>query len=469
MRRSRLSSEMSGIAGRVIGETESLCPVCLRRVPARNVVDGDDVYLEKSCRDHGYYKTLIWRGAGSYVEWGRHGEELGSPARRHTLTNRGCPYDCGLCPSHLAETCVTIMEVTPVCNLACPVCFAGTAERPESIPSLDVIGGMYRAAISAGVKCPIQLSGGEPTTRDDLSQIVAMGREIGFEHIQVNTNGIRIAEDIKYLEGLKRAGLSVIYLQFDSTTDDIYLRIRGRELLQVKLRAIQNCAEVKLGVILVPTLVADSNLHQVGDIVSFAKSWIPVVKGIHFQPITYVGRYPSPPPHNERVTIPDVLFALEGQTGGEIRVQNLSPRRRKESYCSFGGFFVLSEEGELMAVSGDKKGAAQCSRSCQVKLLPYEQARRFVGQRWRFSEEDAGSPVVRPGSWESFYRRARTHYLSITCMPFQDAWSIDLERLKRCCTHVVTPARQIVPFCAYYLTDTEGRRLHRPSGGRDVS
>jgi len=362
------------------------------------------------------------------------------------------------------------MEVTPVCNLACPVCFASAGERPESIPSLDVIGGMYRtAAISAGTTCSVQLSGGEPTTRDDLPQIVAMGREIGFEHIQVNTNGIRIAEDIKYLEDLKQAGASVIYLQFDGTTDDIYLRIRGRELFQIKLRAIQNCAEVKMGVILVPTLVADVNLHKVGDIVSFAKSWIPVVKGIHFQPVTYVGRYPSPIPHNERVTIPDVLFALEGQTGGEIRAQNLSPRRRKESYCSFGGFFVLSEGGELMAVPGKKQGSAQCSKSCQAKPLPYEQARRFVGQRWRFSEEDAVSPIVRTGSWQSFYQRARTHYLSITCMPFQDAWSIDLQRLKRCCTHVVTPARRIVPFCAYYLTDTEGRRLHILNGGRDVS
>jgi 7,8-dihydro-6-hydroxymethylpterin dimethyltransferase len=44
-------------------------------------------------------------------------------------------------------------------------------------------------------------------------------------------------------------------------------------------------------------------------------------------------------------------------------------------------------------------------------------------------------------------------------MAFQDAWNIDLERLQRCCVHVATAQGKLIPFCSYYLTDGNGRRL----------
>lgn len=443
-----------------LGETQSLCPACLRRIPASKVGEDGNVYLEKTCPEHGSYRTLIWRGVESYVEWGRHGEELGSPQKRLTDKDLGCPYDCGLCPEHKAESCVVLMEVTHRCNIHCPVCFASSNEKSAYHPDGTAIKRMYKTILdSAGEKCPVQLSGGEPTIRDDLPQIVAMGKEMGFEHIQVNTNGVRLAEDKEYLHKLKENGASVIFLQFDGTTEDVYLHTRGKELLAAKLKAIENCAQVEIGVILVPTLIPGVNMHQIGDIVELAKSWIPVVKGIHLQPISYFGRYPFPPADEDRVTIPDVLLALEEQTHGEIKIEHFSPRRRKESYCSFGGFFVLTEENELVSVAHPSRPPESVDGLRQAKEEPYVQARRFVSQKWRFHEGDPGGDESRPGSLESFFTRARTHCLSITCMPFQDVWNIDLDRLQRCCTHMVTAAEKIVPFCSFYATDIEGRRL----------
>jgi len=136
----------------------------------------------------------------------------------------------------------------------------------------------------------VQLSGGEPTIRDELPTIIVTGKEIGFYHIQVNTNGIRIAQDKEYLERLKESGADLIYLQFDGVSDDVYRTIRGRNLFDLKVRAISNCAEVKIGVVLVPTVIPNVNLHQLGEIVQFAKKWIPTVKGIHFQPVSYFGQ-----------------------------------------------------------------------------------------------------------------------------------------------------------------------------------
>jgi len=444
----------------ILGETASLCPVCLERVHARKVSEHGNVYLEKTCAQHGEYRALIWRGADSYERWGASGVDLGSPAVRLTASREGCPYDCGLCPAHKAETCVAIMEVTLECNLRCPVCFASAGERDGDTPALEDIRAVYKTILrSAGPSCPVQLSGGEPTVRDDLPRIVAMGKEMGFNHIQVNTNGLRISEDIEYLRALKAAGASIIYLQFDGLTDDVYVRMRGRGMFSVKLKAIENCAEVGIGVLLVPVLVPGVNLHQVGDMMRLAKSWVPVVKGLHLQPISYFGRYPSCPDDDVRLTIPDVLAAIEEQTGGEMKSLDFAPRRRKESYCAFGGLFVLNEEDELVAMTRFDRPPDGLGGMGQMKKQPYEQARHYVTQKWRYVETPQGRVEARPGSWQSFFERARTHYLSVTCMPFQDIWNLDLDRLTRCCTHVAAWDGRVVPFCAYYVTSSDGVRL----------
>jgi hypothetical protein len=46
-------------------------------------------------------------------------------------------------------------------------------------------------------------------------------------------------------------------------------------------------------------------------------------------------------------------------------------------------------------------------------------------------------------------------------MAFQDAWTLDLDRLRQCHIHVVAPDRRVIPFCAYNLTSRDGRALYR--------
>jgi len=39
----------------------------------------------------------------------------------------------------------------------------------------------------------VQLTGGEPCLRDDLLDIIKICKEEGIEHVQLNTDGIRLA------------------------------------------------------------------------------------------------------------------------------------------------------------------------------------------------------------------------------------------------------------------------------------
>lgn len=446
---------------KLLGNTYSLCSVCLSKIPARNISDGKHIYLEKTCPDHGLQRVLIWRGAKTYQKWGDFGKEIGSPKERLTETIKGCPHDCGLCPTHKAATCIAIMEVTSRCNLRCPVCFANSNET-DNDHDFSVIKGMFETLFDAVGPCPIQLSGGEPTVRDDLPQIAELGQQTGFQHIMVNTNGIRIAEDIGYLVNLKHSGVDTIYLQFDGVTNDIYSHIRNKALLETKLQTLRNCAQIEMGVVLVPTLVPGINDHQIGDIIQLAKKWMPTVKGVHFQPVSYFGRYPKEPKNKDRLTIPDILKAIEDQTREEIKRQNFVPRKRRESYCSFAGLFVLMNDGKLFPTTNFGSDQSVIGGLGHFVEPPDKHVWQFLKTHWRFIPPQ-NKPIQKPkaGSLQELFERARTHCLSISCMPFQDIWNIDLDRLQRCCTHVITPDRRLVPLCAYYVTDTSGHRLYQ--------
>jgi len=462
--------------GQIIGRTESLCPECLARIPAVRVEQEGDVYLRKRCSQHGNYQVIIWRGdAESYTEWEQFARDGDSPIKTLRTAEKGCPYDCGLCPSHQVDACTMVMEVTSECNLNCPICFANAGKGSPYEPDIDTVIEMYRTVMDTVGRCTIQLSGGEPTLRDDLPQIVSLGQEMGFNHILVNTNGIRLAKDRDYLKRLKNSGLSAVYLQFDGVSDDVYRFIRGADLFYLKNMAIDNCLEQKIGVILVPVLIPGVNTHQVGDIFRFAKTRIQIVKGIHFQPISYLGRYPTPPSDKDRITIPEVISALIEQTGGELKKEDFLPRWVKSSHCSFSGLFALAQDGRLLPLNNISRKSAVQGRFREQ--TPEETSRHFMSQYWRFhgqqARQDSDSCCgsisrifkTQTESGTYIYSRILTHGLTISCMPFQDVWNIDLERLKGCCGHVVTPGRQIMPFCSLYLTNAHGERLYK--SGKD--
>src|SRR5260370_6691376 len=100
--------------------------------------------------------------------------------------------------------------------------------------------------------------------------------------------------------------------------------LRGEpDILAQKLRALDRLAEIGANVVLVPAVDRFVNLHEVGAIVSFGMQH-PAVRGINFQPAFQSGRHGESDPM-QRLTIPDILTALEEQTGGTLLVSDFVP------------------------------------------------------------------------------------------------------------------------------------------------
>ena len=447
--------------GQVLVKTASVCPVCLKRLPAERVAYGDEVYLEKTCPEHGFFKTILWRGLPEYPSWMR--EKIPNhPQKPLTQTRNGCPFDCGLCAEHRQEPCCVLLEVTQRCDLGCPVCFASSGESASIDPDLSIVRLWYQRMLDAGGPFNVQLSGGEPCLRDDLPEIIQMGRQMGFTYFQVNTNGLRIAEDLSYLQKLKDAGLNVAYLQFDGTEPQIYQTIRGKDVLSQKNKAIENCQKLHLGVVLVPTIVPGVNDHNLGGIIRFALDHYPVIRGIHYQPVSYFGRYPKQPHNADRITIPELLSAMETQTKGLVHVDDFHPKGSENSYCSFMSSYLIQPDGSLQTI---KPKETACCHPPEDARIGVRRSREFVAKHWVYHDPPKKLPPsnLSLGGWDAVLERARTHSFSISGMAFQDAWNLDLELLQDCCIAIAAPNGDLVPFCAYNLTNTQGQAIYRPT------
>ena len=451
-----------------LGDTQSLCPVCLKRLPARRVPEGDTVRLTRTCPEHGEFRVPVWVGEPALSSWRR--PKKPSPPNPEGAAGKGCPFDCGLCPQHSQHTCTALVEITARCDLGCPVCFASSgqdAAGPEETP--EQLGRRFRELRARAGSCNLQLSGGEPTVRGDLENIVREAVKAGFAFVQLNTNGIRLGREQGFAERLAGAGLSSVFLQFDGS-DAACAALRGRPLLAEKLAAVKACEKAGLGVVLVPTLARGVNDAECGDILRLALSLGPTVRGVHFQPMAAFGRHPGQ--GSERgmhgPTLPEVLSMLVSQSGGLLKISDFHPPGCEHSLCSFSGTFLRQDGGGLPPVSGG--GCCEPAPTAQTPtaLEGALKSRAFTARQWAAPANDPApaAPGALTDDLDRFLAQSGTrNRFSISCMAFQDAWAIDLERAQGCCIHVLAPDGALVPFCLYNLTSATGRALHRGNHG----
>ncbi|MCQ2452688.1 MAG: radical SAM protein [Oscillospiraceae bacterium] len=430
----------------IFERTESVCPVCLKKLSAYLAEKPKGIFLQKTCQVHGRYSTWVWEGdRTSYLAWETGNKKKDSiPGGR--APEKGCPYDCGLCTEHVREGCCVLLEVTHRCNLHCPVCFASAGERVEADPTQEKLGQLMDLLMERGGPFNLQLSGGEPTVRDDLPEILALAKSKGFHYFQLNTNGIRLAEEKGYAEKLKMAGLSSVFLQFDTLSDKVNRVLRGRPLLMKKLAAIRACERAGLGVVLVPVIVPGLNDNEIGDLLRFAQKSMPTVRGVHFQPISYFGR--CLPPEDRRITIPFMLRAIQKQSHGRMKASDFKGGGAENPYCSFKASYLVKADGKLQLLKAEN--GCCCGTTSQ-------KSRESVARQWT----GAGKNKAEPGTMDALIQDTLNHTLAISGMLFQDCYNLDLNRLKRCYILEADERYGMVPFCAYNLTDSGGESLYR--------
>ena len=420
----------------VIRNTRSVCPVCLKNLPAElDQLEDGTVILRKSCPEHGSFQVPVWRGRLDFLSWCQGSEPLG---REEGLS---CPGNCGICPEHDSGSCCVLLEITKRCNLRCRFCFADGGCGAQD-PDMETLKENIRDIVCQCGHPLLQLSGGEPTMRDDLPELVRYAKDSGCSYVQLNTNGIRLAEDTDYARALSQAGLDIVFLQFDGTDDEIYQYLRGRPLLAQKLEAIKVCTELCIGVTLVPTVVKGINDQNLGDLIRLAQKLAPGVRGIHFQPVSYFGRYQETPCADDRYTLDQLMADISIQAG--IPLKSFQPSRCDHPLCGFHACFLIESDGSLRPLSTHSSGSRGCARD----------NREYVARHWRRPPPEPKPDLSEEMDFDTFLYRMRQESLTLSAMAFQDAMNLNIERLHRCSLHVYDRSA-VKPFWANYLTPME--------------
>jgi 7,8-dihydro-6-hydroxymethylpterin dimethyltransferase len=290
-------------------ETDSLCPVCVKEA-RRAILNGNEpiehlihdkpgeikalihekdgrIVMEKTCPQHGHFEDVISVDPAFLKRL----EDL-FPGRDVVMTPDAL-HNHGSSTVKYGRGGVLTVDLTNRCNMMCDPCFMDANQVGyvhelawEEITKIldDSINVRPRRQMS------IQFSGGEPTLSPYFLDAISYARKVGYFAVQCATNGLRFAEEPGFAQKAKDAGLRMAYLQFDGVTNAANSHRKIKNLYDVKLRAIEECAKAGIDVILVVTLVNGVNNDQVGPIVEFAVENADKITVISFQPVSFTGR-----------------------------------------------------------------------------------------------------------------------------------------------------------------------------------
>jgi 7,8-dihydro-6-hydroxymethylpterin dimethyltransferase len=432
--------------------TRSICPVCKRVIDAEVNVRHNRVILRKRCPEHGEFEALVYSDAETYVAQQRFNKPGTLPLGLQTEVDEGCPLDCGICPAHKQHTCLGIIEVNSACNLDCPVCFADSGRHHSDHFSLtrDQVARMLDVFVKAeGEPEVIQFSGGEPTIHPEILDFVAMARERGIRIVMVNTNGIRLARDRGFVRKLAALGAHV-YLQFDGLEEATHLAMRGRDLRDLKARALEHCAAEGVGVTLVAAVERDVNDHELGAIVRAGVEH-PAVNSVVLQPVTHAGRHDIFDPL-AGLTNADVIDALAQQLPEWFRRSDFVPVPCCFPTCRSMAY-ALVDDGRLVPFT----------RMLDIEdQLDYLANRVTPDRALRAALERMFSSSATPGAERALLacescgidlsaalRDLERKVFMVVAQDFQDAYTLNVRQLMKCCVAEIVPDGRIIPFCAY--------------------
>jgi hypothetical protein len=469
----------------VIDTTKTICPECKLIIDGTLYRDGDFVMIRKRCPEHGLTIEKYWEDYEMYMKMRKYdydGRGLDNPD--YPNEGKNCPFDCGICERHKSHSGLINVVVTNRCHLACYYCFFFAKDgEPIYEPTLAELERMFRKLRSQKpiASNAIQLTGGEPTLRPDLLEIVRKAKEAGFDQIQLNTTGINLGLDPELLVRLRYEGVSTLYMSFDGVSK----RANPKNHWEVPL-ALGAARKAGMGLVLVPAVIRTANDHELGPIINFALNNLDVVRAVNFQPVSLVGKMPTGQRERQRITIPGAIKLIEKQTNGVVSREDwfsvpytgginkfLEALTGEYKYdlsthfaCGAATYLFLDEGNRVLPVTRfvDAAGLVEHLQSSademqgkggiERKLIAVKAlagALKFIDKEKQPKSVNFGNLLKGILTRHDFNSMAELQMktLFLGMMHFQDEYNYDIKRVEKCEVHYTLPDGRVIPFCTF--------------------
>lgn len=430
--------------------TKSLCTSCLTLVDTKIVFQDNKVWMLKHCKEHGDMKSMISDDVAYYKQLRNYNKQSEMPLKFNTKVHYGCPYDCGLCTDHEQHSCLTIIEVTDRCNLSCPTCYANSSPNYGRHRTLEEIEKMFDVVVAnEGEPDVVQISGGEPTVHPDFFKILDIAKSKPIKHLMLNTNGIRIAKDIHFVEKLATYMPDFeIYLQFDSFKPEVLQKLRGEDLSEVRKKAIAHLNQFNISTTLVITLQKGENDDEIGQIIEYALKQ-KCVRGVTFQPTQVAGRNDNYDDTSGRITLTEVRRKIYQQFPLFSPEDLIPVPCNPDALCMA---YALKVDGDVFPMTHLINPEDLLNNSKNTIVFEHDEKLKThmlnlfsTGISVDCAEGELNElmcclPRVQSDSlhYDNLFR--------ILIMNFMDAHDFDVRAVKKSCVHIVSDKMKIIPF-----------------------
>lgn len=469
----------------VLERTKTVCPECKLIVDGTIYKDSENVMIRKFCPEHGWTIEKYWEDYDMYIKmknYNYYGRGFDNP----NYVNKGenCPFDCGICERHKSHTGLANVVITNRCHLSCWYCFfyakEGEAIYEPTRDELDRIFTVLREQKPIPANA-LQITGGEPTMREDLVQIVGMAKKAGFDQIQLNTTGINLGANPEMAVQLKHAGVSCLYMSYDGVSK----RANPKNHWEAP-STLEACRKANLGIVLVPTVIRTINDHELGNIINFALNNNDVIKAVNFQPVSLVGRMPSRLREKQRISIPGAIKLIEEQTEGVITKEDwfsvpyvgginrfIEALTGEYKYdlsihfaCGAGSYVFQDPDGKIIPLTrfvdatgllehlqnavNEMGGKSKLERKL-IALKAMAGMRRYIDSEKQPKSVNFTNLLMSVIFKHDFATMGKFQLKSLFLgmMHFQDEYTYDIKRVEKCDIHYAMPDGRVLPFCTF--------------------
>jgi uncharacterized radical SAM superfamily Fe-S cluster-containing enzyme len=320
-----------------------MCRMCREIVPARVFFRDGQVWQESLCPTCKNEPALIAADQQWYLSHAVEAMPDRAPLSCSIPPKNGCPHNCGPCTWHASPCQLPVFSITNDCELRCPICFTyNRADRVYHVSLAEMQKTVDWIVAASGRVDLINLTGGEPTRHPQLLDILRICQRPEIGRITMNSNGLRLAEDYSLCGQLAELGVYVI-LSLNTFAPAVSTRLHGRDLTDIKRRAIENLDRAGVRMTLLNVMIRGENETAIAGIADLIRKHENILS-LTVQTMTYTGQGGGQFVKQRHIPVDEAAKIVAKQFGGELSSDDFFGRPSAHPLCYRLCYFLKDGE-----------------------------------------------------------------------------------------------------------------------------